>query len=139
MGGTSTRWKGNRLSVTFTWTLPHDSRAPAQGRWHLRELASNAIEAADAELVVTELITNAWKHGYGEITLRVEVAEEVMHIEVCSASDDDPRATTLGGASEDAVEADGRGLLLIEGLAKRWGFDRRGSVVCVWADVSRVM
>ena len=123
------------MSVTFTWSLPHDSTAPAQGRWRVRELASNDIEAVDAELVVTELITNAWKHGVGEITLRVEVAEEVLHIEVCSTADGDPRAST----ADEAAEASGRGLLMIEGLAERWGFDRRGEIVCVWADVPRVV
>lgn len=123
------------MSVTFTWTLPHDSTAPAQGRWHVREIASNDIEAVDAELVVTELITNAWKHGVGEITLSVEVAEEILHIEVCGASGGDPKASTV----DDAVEASGRGLLMIEGLAERWGFDRRGEVVCVWADVPRIV
>lgn len=121
------------MSVTFTWTLPHDSTAPAQGRWHVRELASNDIEAVDAELVVTELITNAWKHGHGEITLRVEVAEEVLHIEVCSAAESDPTPVVM----DDAVEASGRGLVMIEGLAERWGFERRDDLVCVWADVPR--
>lgn len=122
------------MSVTFTWTLPHDSTAPAQGRWHVRGLSPSDIEAVDAELVVTELITNAWKHGHGEITLRVEMAEEVLHIEVCSAAESDPQRID----TDDAVEASGRGLLMIEGLAERWGFDRRGAVVCVWADVPRV-
>lgn len=122
------------MSVTFTWTLPHNSTAPAQGRWRVRELSSTEIETVDAELVVTELITNAWKHGHGEITLQVEVAEEFLRIEVCSAAEGEPVPSDV----EDAVEASGRGLMMIEGLAERWGFDRRGDVVCVWADVPRV-
>lgn len=120
------------MSITYTWELPRDSTAPGQGRWRMRELLADNVEAIDAELVITELITNAWKHGTGSdpITVSAELFDDALHVEVCGASDHDPELRAEVGAS------DGRGLLLIDGLVQEWGFDRRGGVVCVWARVS---
>ena len=121
------------MSATYTWELPRDSTAPAQGRWRVREVASNDREAVDAELVVTELITNAWKHGAGDlpITLRVEVRDDALHLEVCGESASDP----MRSASGEGSESSGRGLMMIDGLTDSWGFERNGSNLCVWADL----
>jgi len=118
------------MPVSFSWDLPADSTAPGQGRWHLRELLSNDTEALDAELVVTELITNAWRHGSGPITLRVELREDCVFLEVCSESQDSPRI------DKDPSDSGGRGLLMIEGLTRMWGFEHRGGLLCVWAEIS---
>ena len=125
--------KGGRLSVTYTWHLPADSTAPGQGRWHVRGLSSSEVDAIDAELVVSELITNAWKHGSGtgDIILQVDVREDSLHIEVCGITPGTPQVDDGGSG----VDASGRGLLLIEELASGWGYERRGDALCVWADV----
>lgn len=121
------------MSATLTWELPRDSTAPAQGRWHVRNLASHDTEAVDAELVVTELITNAWKHGRGDspIILRVEIGDAALRIQVCGEAAGDP-VRTLDSADSDPS---GRGLTMIDELASAWGFERHGDTVCVWADV----
>jgi anti-sigma regulatory factor (Ser/Thr protein kinase) len=121
------------VSVTYTWELPRDSTAPAQGRWHVRGVTSNDREAVDAELVVTELITNAWKHGAGDlpITLRVEVRDDALHLEVCGESASDPVSSQQTAGSDSG----GRGLMMIDGLADSWGYERNGSNLCVWADL----
>ncbi len=120
------------MSATFTWQLPMDSTAAGAARWHVRELASSDIEAVDAELVVTELVTNAWKHGNGSepITLTVDVRDDSLHIEVCGDASGEPRTVPTTD-----TEAAGRGLLLIDELTDRWGFERRASQICVWAEV----
>ena len=121
------------MSVTYTWELPRDSTAPAQGRWHVRGVTSNDREAGDAELVVTELITNAWKHGSGDgpITLRVEVRDDALCLEVCGESASDPVSSQQTAGSDSG----GRGLMMIDGLADSWGYERNGSSLCVWADL----
>ena len=120
------------MSATFTWQLPMDSTAAGAARWYVRELASSDIEAVDAELVVTELVTNAWKHGNGSepITLTVDVRDDSLHIEVCGDASGEPRTVPTTD-----TEAAGRGLLLIDELTDRWGFERRASQICVWAEV----
>ncbi len=117
----------------FTWELPRDATAPGTGRWYVREIASSDREALDAELVVSELITNAWEHGFGTdpITLRVDVRDDVLHIEVCGHAKGIPAIPR----STDQDSTRGRGLLLIEELVQAWGYERSGEMLCVWADV----
>jgi len=98
----------------------------------MRELFANDREAVDAELVVSELVTNAWKHGHGEgpITLNAQLRNGGVRLEVCGAANGEPRVET------DSDSSSGRGLLLIDGLAQAWGHERRGELVCVWAEIA---
>ena len=122
------------MTATFTWDLPMDSTAAAIARQHVRDVASTDSDVADAELIASELVTNAWAHGRGTgaITMTITVADDAMRVEVCSDSDGVPRQVSSSDESPD-----GRGLLLIESLASDWGHVRRGSTLCVWADVRR--
>ena len=122
------------MTATFTWDLPMDSTAAALARQHVRDVASTDSDVADAELIASELVTNAWAHGRGTgaITMTITVADDAMRVEVCSDSDGVPRQVSSSDESPD-----GRGLLLIESLASDWGHVRRGSTLCVWADVRR--
>lgn len=97
----------------------------------MRELLSDNTEAVDAELVVSELVTNAWKHGTGDdpITLTARLGDGGLRIEVCGAARGEP------ARQADSDSAGGRGLLLIDELVETWGFERRDNVVCVWAQI----
>lgn len=119
------------MSVSYTWELPADSTAPGQGRWHVREMLADHLEAIDAELVATELITNAWRHGEGPITVTAELTDGFVYLRVCSRSLDIPQVDT----DPDADESGGRGLLLISELTSEWGYERDGERLCVWAKV----
>ena len=120
------------MTATFTWDLPMDATAAAIARQHVRDVASTTSDVVDAELVASELVTNAWAHGRGTgaITMTITVADDVMCVEVCSDSEGFPRQVSSSNDSPD-----GRGLLLVESLASDWGHARRGSRLCVWADV----
>lgn len=120
------------MTATFTWDLPMDSTAAAIARQYVRDAASTTNDIIDAELVASELVTNAWAHGRGTgaITITITVADDLMRLEVCSDSDGVPHQ--VASSDESPV---GRGLLLIEKLAIDWGHVRRGSTLCVWADV----
>jgi len=120
------------MTATFTWDLPMDSTAAGIARQHVRDVASTTSDVIDAELVASELVTNAWAHGRGTgaITMTITVAGDVMHLEVCSDSDGSPHQVA---SSDESPE--GRGMLLIDKLASDWGHVRRGARLCVWADV----
>ena len=120
------------MTATFTWYLPMVSTAAAIARQHVRDVALTTNDVIDAELVASELVTNAWAHGRGTgaITITITVADDLMRLEVCSDSDGVPHQ--VASSDESPV---GRGLLLIEKLAIDWGHVRRGSTLCVWADV----
>jgi anti-anti-sigma factor len=97
--------------------------------WGLGEAAGLQQVANRAELVVTELISNAILHAKTEIELIVALREPFLHISVADGSGAPPRLM-----SADSAEAvGGRGLILVEALATTWGYlpTRDGKVV--WA------
>ena len=86
-----------------------------------------------AALVVTELVTNAVRHGDEPIELHVELSDEMLRVEVAD-SDGHVDAVHATGVNADWVT--GRGLALVEGVSQRWGADGkadRGKTV--WAEL----
>lgn len=79
-------------------------------------------------LVVTELLDNAAEHGRGPARLAVELTGDGVRVEVSDSSPDPPRLGRL-----DPLVTRGRGLLLVDGLATRWGWDDRPPGKVVWA------
>ncbi|MFA1542861.1 ATP-binding protein [Actinomadura monticuli] len=71
-----------------------------------------------ARLVVCELVTNAWRHGEGQIILRVfrDVRADLAVIEVWDQGDGLP---VVG--PEDFEATSGRGLLLLSQVVDDWG------------------
>jgi anti-sigma regulatory factor (Ser/Thr protein kinase) len=70
---------------------------------------------ADAELVVSELVTNAVRSGAATVRVMVELHHGELKLDV---ADDGPGWPTL--ARPDARVAHGRGLVLVDALADRW-------------------
>ncbi|MEU5097545.1 ATP-binding protein [Streptomyces sp. NPDC020996] len=89
-------------------------------------------------LVVAELAANAVLHGRVpgrdfELRLRCDRASGVVRVEVADTHPMRPEPP-LPGASPDDADG-GRGLLLVEAVAARWGVDaRRGPGKTVWAE-----
>jgi CheY-like chemotaxis protein/anti-sigma regulatory factor (Ser/Thr protein kinase) len=89
------------------------------------------VIAHDAELVATELVTNALVHASTRCQLRARLAGGVLRIEV----------EDRGGGTPDLQAADeraerGRGLLIVSALSTAWGVGTRppgGKLV--WAQV----
>ncbi len=80
-----------------------------------------------AQLLTSELVTNAIAHGKGAIELRLKRDGAGLRVGVHDESDQPPRRQTI-----DAWSSDGRGLLLLERLASRWGTDHDSSGKLVW-------
>lgn len=84
----------------------------------------------DAQLVVTELVSNGIDHGEGLITLTVSRRDSGMLVEVHDESSKQPQVRPV-----DTSSARGRGMQLVKALSVRWGTtpDARGKVV--WAEL----
>jgi anti-sigma regulatory factor (Ser/Thr protein kinase) len=102
------------------------SREPAQNG-HAREQARQALfrwglgEHADlAELIVSELATNAIRHGGGLVRLRMLYARGDLRVEVHDAAADRPVRQQATADNES-----GRGLAVLDGLIGLHG-GRRG-------------
>lgn len=96
-----------------------------------RELASHglAVHRDDAELLTSELVTNALSHADGEIVLALSFVGDTVHCEVRDSS----AATPVRRRSPDDDEH-GRGLLL-QTLARSWGTRLLRTGKAVWFEL----
>jgi anti-sigma regulatory factor (Ser/Thr protein kinase) len=103
-----------------TLLLEPNESAPALARDFVAALFLEWGSADDfmARLVVCELVTNAWRHGEGQIILRVfrDVRADLVAIEVWDQGDGLP---VVG--PEDLEATSGRGLLLMSQVVDDWG------------------
>ncbi|MGY5011309.1 SpoIIE family protein phosphatase [Streptomyces sp. 900105755] len=118
-------------SQLAAWDLPSDPVVVA----HARALATAQLTGwgleglvATTELIVSELVTNAVRHGAGPITLRL-IRHEVLVIEVTDTSDSVPRLRHARPTDEG-----GRGLFLVAQLAGRRGTRNSSRGKTVWAE-----
>jgi anti-sigma regulatory factor (Ser/Thr protein kinase) len=114
--------------------LARDSVAPGDARRALRNLCADHIEndlLVDAELLVSELVTNALRHGRGDISLRARVDEERLRVEVIDAGSGfayDPRRS-------DFEQLGGWGLDIVDVVSTRWG--AHDGATRVWFELAR--
>jgi anti-sigma regulatory factor (Ser/Thr protein kinase) len=90
---------------------------------------------ADVLLLLTELVTNAVRHGGAgpDDSLRVELRQWPRHVRV---QVDDP-GTQLSQIRPGAMadESGGWGLLLVDRIADSWGAERVPTGTCVWFEL----
>jgi anti-sigma regulatory factor (Ser/Thr protein kinase) len=99
--------------------LEPSGRAPGQARRKVREVLADIVpdDLTDtAELLVSELVTNAITHGSGIVTLSIDCSDDSLAVTV---SDDEPTEPQL--QPESLMALGGRGLRMIEALASSWG------------------
>ncbi|HVW31477.1 MAG TPA: response regulator [Acidimicrobiia bacterium] len=87
----------------------------------------------DAELVVSELVTNAIIHGLGACELRMGLSDSVLRLQVVDDGPGMPDPLAAGRSDEH-----GRGLLLVSMLCEAWGVEALpGGGKIVWAEMLR--
>jgi anti-sigma regulatory factor (Ser/Thr protein kinase) len=93
-----------------------------------RELTETAL------LLVSEVTTNAIRHGAPPVRLSLRLTREKLRVEVTDGS---PALPLLGDPGPDAVG--GRGLQIVQQLAAKWGAKPSGRLVgkTVWFDLLR--
>jgi serine phosphatase RsbU (regulator of sigma subunit)/anti-sigma regulatory factor (Ser/Thr protein kinase) len=115
-----------------TWTLPSELTSASRARtvirrplrrWGLTDLLPTA------ELLVSELVTNAVRYAQGKIGLRL-VLEKAL---VCEVLDDSAALPRL--RHPDDSDERGRGLQVVSQLAQRWGARRAASGKVVWCEL----
>ena len=83
-----------------------------------------------AELLVSELVTNAVVHGRSNVRVTVETDDGTIRI---SVYDDSPEVPEL--SVPHPFDESGRGMYLVEHLSQRWGVDQAGTGKCVWVEL----
>jgi PAS domain S-box-containing protein len=97
--------------------------------------AASGVDVDDAALLVTELATNALRHGGPGVDLWLRPVDGGgLRVELV-----DGRPGALPGVSVPDDDAEGgRGLLLVSALARSWGSDRLSAGKCVWFELGPV-
>jgi anti-sigma regulatory factor (Ser/Thr protein kinase) len=114
--------------------LPRDETAPAIARLTVRRAYAERLDSGvlgDAELLVSELTSNALRHGRGEITLRARLDEDRLLVEVIDEGSGFERALRRS----DFEEVGGWGLEIVEDVASRWGVHE--GTTHVWFELER--
>jgi two-component sensor histidine kinase len=104
-------------------TIAPSRQAPAHARRAVHDFATAVAPACarTAELLASELVTNAVTHGRGDVRVVMEYDEDGLAVTV---SDDEPAVPEVAKGASAAVG--GRGLRLVEVLASDWGVEPEG-------------
>ncbi|WTX19755.1 SpoIIE family protein phosphatase [Streptomyces sp. NBC_00005] len=114
-----------------TYDLPHDPRAAAQAREHVRsQLAAWGLDdlVMTTELLVSELVGNVVRHARGPLRLRLLRSRSLI-CEVYDGSLATPRIRRAAYTDEG-----GRGLQLVAALSHRWGARYLSDGKCIWTE-----
>nr|WP_234334747.1 SpoIIE family protein phosphatase [Streptomyces sp. NRRL S-118] len=126
------RFDGIAPSDVAYWFLEPEEQAPgrarrlarrALARWDLEELSDSV------ELLVSEVVTNAVRYAERPVTLRL-LRTDVLR---CEVGDDSPQLPRQRRARD--TDEGGRGLFLVNRLARRWGATRLSTGKVVWFEL----
>jgi anti-sigma regulatory factor (Ser/Thr protein kinase) len=118
--------------------LRPEAAAPSLARAAIAAAASAlpAVVVADAELLTSEVVSNAVRHAEldpsQEIVVRI-VADSYVRVEVVDQGPPFEADLRRPGSGSN-----GWGLLLVDAVATSWGVEREGSGNRVWFEVGRV-
>ncbi|MER5525913.1 SpoIIE family protein phosphatase [Streptomyces sp. NPDC002677] len=125
------RTRGLEPAQVASWELPNNPAAVRSARqaaarqlseWGLQHLVTTV------ELIVSELVTNAVRHGRGPIRLRL-IKHQVLTCEVSDDNTSHPRPR-----HPHLIDENGRGLFLVARLSRRWGSRSATDGKVVWAE-----
>lgn len=93
--------------------------------------AATGPECAHAsQLMTSEIVTNALRHGVGDITFGVDAGPTSVRVEVGDAGPGLPTCV----AADDRAER-GRGMVIVNALAAAWGVKENPPRKVVWFEV----
>lgn len=129
---------GEAIEVRFAL----DVHAPGAARGVVANCVGERVPPAmldDAQLLVSELVTNSVRHSGASagdgVVVRVELTPSMLRIEV----EDPGRGGVIGPGAGDGERGGGFGLNLVQALSERWGVERVAvGGTRVWAQLARV-
>lgn len=119
--------------------LPAEPGSVAHARTAVRgvlEAWQKGAVVDDAVLVVSELVTNAVLHAPGTDSLELEIVDLADGVRVQLADGSAVRPVIRELASgPDLSSEHGRGLVIVQALARRWGSEEHQGGKRVWVEI----
>lgn len=123
------------------WRAVVDIPATPQGPATARRVVDAVLPAwdyddlrFDAELVVSELVTNAVMHAPGADTLELELIRRESGLRIALADGSAVRPI-IKELSEEHTS--GRGMVIVQAVASAWGSEEQPGGKRVWVDIDR--
>ena len=96
-----------------------------------QEAAAGPVCVDAIELMTSEVVTNALRHGGGRVSFGLACGPCVVRVEVA----DEERAVPV--VTDGSFEQEGgRGMLIVDALATDWGVQRTTTGKTVWFEVT---
>jgi anti-sigma regulatory factor (Ser/Thr protein kinase) len=116
------------VALPAATTAPRDAR-----RFTVETLQTWGVDGMkeEAELIVSELVTNALRHASSPSRVALSATDSCLRIEV---ADDGPGSAVRRQAVPE--DTSGRGLMLVEAMADRWGSHHDGHEHVVWCELA---
>lgn len=126
---------GGGASIDRSFPLPAAPASTPAARSIVRSTLpgtgyADHVEAA--ELLVSELVTNALLHGGTDIWLRLFSSPAMLRVEVSDDGDAQPR---LPDHDPNPEQDSGRGLFIVAHLASRWGVEHGPGATVAWFEL----
>jgi anti-sigma regulatory factor (Ser/Thr protein kinase) len=112
--------------------LPGIDHSAARARQFVRDTLPDfpADLVESAQLLISELVTNAVLHGNPPVFVELEIAPSFLRLAVVDQGD---QAPVLQEAT--ASDGHGRGLQIVAHVADQWGVEWRNSGKSVWCSL----
>jgi anti-sigma regulatory factor (Ser/Thr protein kinase) len=117
-------------------SIPSSSRAPAEARRAIERFAGEVDAAVlhDAQLLVSELVTNSVRHSGSAEPIRLRAWSLPAGLKVEIADGGFGFEESANGRGDWQSEG-GRGLMILDALSDRWGVSR-DSRTRVWFEIA---
>ncbi|MGW4566853.1 ATP-binding protein [Streptomyces sp. NPDC004561] len=125
--------RGRASAWEASWPLPRELTSARRARYlvtaQLGEWARGDL-ADTAELLVSELVTNALRHTRGPLRLNLRLRHSRL---LCEVEDTEPASPVRNTAAPDAEG--GRGTELLDMLADAWASTRTATGKTIWFEL----
>jgi anti-sigma regulatory factor (Ser/Thr protein kinase) len=111
--------------------LPPTTASVPEARHFVDRALPETCWAAEVTLLVSELASNAVRHAVTPFTVSLQCDGSTVRVEV---RDDDPALPVMQEPPVDAIT--GRGLVIVDALATRWGVTPEADGKIVWFELA---
>jgi anti-sigma regulatory factor (Ser/Thr protein kinase) len=122
--------EASTLATVFPAVAPSASAARRFVKAALRRLGVVDEVVVAATLLTSELVTNSFRHAGNDAEVSVHRTDGTVRVEVRDGGGGEPRLQAV-----DVTATDGRGLQIVDALARRWGTHTSRGATVVWFEV----